>query len=251
MIAGSNSSFTGTAEAPRLRVMPAHLCMPDPSPRPRPHRRLLAGRRHRTFSLVCRRWSELVNSPHLLRSISHFISYTIPEDASTQHRFMQRALSFCEWLAGRAAGNVQSLRLLLVEPNGLSAGSSIDISNSISAMLAVCGAKGTSSEVMLRMRCVPLSLGGWLAPLGGSLRHLAVSSQALLRVVRLPHALTALQHCELSGEPMVFEPGPRLPPALTHLSLGRLEQEAVPQQVKRLCACAARLELSALSPRLT
>lgn len=59
--------------------------------------------RHRSLALDCRRWAELVNSGQLLRSIDIGITGWSAEDTVTQTRFMQRVLSFCDWLAAHAA----------------------------------------------------------------------------------------------------------------------------------------------------
>lgn len=136
----------------------------------------------------------------------------------------------CEWLAARPAGHVRQLELSLVDPNGLSAGCCTDISNSLAAAFAACGAKGGLSEVTLLINHVPLRLGSWLAPPGGSLRRLRVRSYSDLRVVGPLGSLTALEHLQLQGH-VVLEPGARLPLALTCLDLARVEQETLPQQV--------------------
>lgn len=79
---------------------------------------------------------------------------------------------------------------------------------------------------------MPLSLGSWLAPLGGSLQHIAVICLAELKVVSPLDALMHLQYMELSAFPLVFEAGARLPQALTRLELGQIEHKSMPRQVR-------------------
>lgn len=132
---------------------------------------------------------------------------------------------------------MQRLHLVLRLPGGLAAFAAANhISCNLVAALTAFGTKGGLRELILQTGLMPLSLGSWMAPLGGSLQQLAVSSHGELRVASPLTSLTALQHMELSGNPLVLEGGARLPQAMTSLLLAgdgdaNDEDAAMPEKV--------------------
>ena len=176
---------------------------------------LLPSRRHRTASLVCRRWRQLADSPPLLRSL----------------------WSLCEWVLLRAAGHVQHLQLQLDPSEHLPANRGMELPALLVGMLAACGAAGEGlSSLDLSLGSAGMEISSWAVALRGLTQlRLACGDMDISSSLA---ALTRLQDLELNLDyhtyPTVISMGPavRLPTSITRLVLASDCGRKMPPQVR-------------------
>jgi len=188
---------------------------------------------------VCRQWGELVHSPALLGSLEVGIGPA---------RLLPRLRSFAEWLARRAVGHVQQLRLHVAAAEDPAYGAfteneNQEIAASIAAVVNMLA--GSLRQLSLSTHKLPLPpLGSWLAPLRG-LTGLEMACRRdtgdVIVSTPLPF-LSGLRSLRLhapSGKVLV-QPGATLPPMLTSLWMRSFIAE-VPAQVNVLCNLSLQL----------
>ncbi|KAL4422625.1 hypothetical protein ABPG75_008822 [Micractinium tetrahymenae] len=206
--------------------------------------------RLRSLPRVCRRFAELCSAPQLL-----------PGDVRVRMMpsgELERMRSLAEWLVRRGAGAVRRLQLHLTlcmrdsDADGLNIFPSTDDADQLEVLaealqaVAFCAARGSLQDLDLELEFLPaFRLSAATAAALSALRRLQLrvvgsvpgSEDGMLAVVGPLHTMTALQELSLHGEPLVFKPALRFPPALTKLSLSSEDEDptgGVPQQLSGL-----------------
>ncbi|KAI7845055.1 hypothetical protein COHA_001420 [Chlorella ohadii] len=186
--------------------------------------------RHSSLALVCCEWSELVHSPELLGSLDITIC------SADTGRLLTRLRALAEWMARKAAGQVQQLRLHFEAVGELE-----DAERSEPAVLVAVAAVAARSlrELSVTAKGVPLTpLGPWLALLE-QLTSLELSSnQDVVHVSGFLHCLSELRHLRLEAADgaVQMEQGGSLPPGLTSLFVRSYNDELPQVRVRRAIA---------------
>lgn len=165
--------------APAAAAAIAFPCRPSPSPC-----------RHSSLALVCREWAQLVHSSPLLGSLD------IALCSADEGRLLARLRALVEWMARRAAGHVQQLRLEVALKHGpavgLAQGEHQELGATVAAALSLLAA--SLRQVRLASRGVLLPpLGPWLAPLAGLTSFELSSDSYILPVSGSLRCLTGLR----------------------------------------------------------
>ncbi|KAL4419458.1 hypothetical protein ABPG77_003571 [Micractinium sp. CCAP 211/92] len=159
--------------------------------------------RHRSISLVGRRWNQLCNSaPQLL----HSIAFTVPGS----ERGVERLAAFCAWLLQHGPGRVQRLSLEAMASAELHY---VTLWHHLYAVLvaavSACGAVGSLRALRLRGLCGLPSV--WVRAMR-SLRKLDLAAQPLEDVWPsvetwrpAPGTLVALHQLALSGVELTID----------------------------------------------
>ena len=212
--------------------------------------------RHRAVPLTCRRLSQLVNAPQLLRTVE-FDSTVAP--VATVRRYLPRAQSFACWAVRHAPGAVR--RLLLKAAAHRSLESPHDeggvVWSEMMGVLAACGTAGSLQEVQLFVQFSAESLSSWLPVALRSVRLLDLDVEEGSLVVDVPlAAMTALEHLRLDvsagfgGGGLCFSPAASLPPSLTRLHLGgTLWIESPPERLPAQVTGRHRINVCSHMPR--
>lgn len=194
----------------------------QPSPPPPLRRPLL--RRHQALPLTCRRFSRLVNSPQLLRTVEFdsTVSYASSVDRKTA-KYLPRAQSFAFWAVRHAAGAAHRLSLKIGTPYSSSDQPDI-IWRDMLGVLAACGAAGGLQEVALFIQYSTATVPAWLPVALRSVRLLHLEVEEGMLTVDVPlTAMTALADLRLKAVVgdlgLYFTPAALLPPGLARLHI--------------------------------
>ena len=192
---------------------------------------------------MCQRFWLLVNSPHLLRSVS-IDDYGLP-----------RLSALCHWLRPRAAGAVRSLSLHMRLADNHLEEELEEQQALVSSVLMACGGNmGGGVEPQLEqldldfgnihldcsLELLEVS-GSWFPPLRG-LTRLVLSSNVDMVVSAPLGVLSNLRELGLSGSPAQLLPAVALPPSLTRLEMMTdtplgTAPTPLPKQVGHRCCC--------------
>ncbi|PRW45211.1 mitogen-activated kinase 3 [Chlorella sorokiniana] len=192
--------------------------------------------RHQALPLTCRRFSRLVNSPQLLRTVEFdsIISYDSPDMRKTAPD-LAWAQSFACWAVRHAAGTAHRLLLNLGASFRSPSGEPNAIWSEALGVLAACGAAGSLQEVQLYVQFCTASLPAWLPVALRGVRRLDLTIKEGMLTVDVPlAAMTALTSLRLevsAGDLGLFlTPAASLPPTLERLHIGGMNWDDDPPE---------------------